>query len=556
MELTPEQQHAVDCVVNAVVSGQKHCHFLTRSWMMSQPPTNASIQAVAGSGKSHTLAAIVERLVQERPNCRVLCLQFNQDVCARMRRRLASAVDTGHADIYTLHAFGIHILQSPVLDPEKAYKHWRRLRHESGTPHEWQCVRRYLDTVRHSGWLPPAQEPHPFTLERTILESMLRDRTSIDQEDAIYHCLYYNVRSTTEYDVVVLDEAQPDRHPRVRGVAVGPQDMNDANHAFLRHCVVPPAHRTVVCAVGDPAQAIYQFRGANPRSLSKFRDTFRATSLALTCCFRCPRRVVAVASHLNSQICAAPGAPCGTVRIRTCRSPWVTTLLTLVDESTGGSTLFTTRCNASLIDILVHLHTRAADHPVPRDTVRWAAPAVAAQLREVLQRCAGMTLGPGIPCRWFLFPGPPHGRHRHNQHRTRSVGSRCPSVDTDSHSTRNGGGVVTTGVAVHQPRYQESPFLQMALRTLNSSSEAAQLVLATIHGAKGSEYDHVVVHQYNLLGSDQRPDEQDRNMLYIAVTRALRSLTFLLTESTQHIPSPLLPLDLIHYAGEMWSSSI
>ena len=134
-----------------------------------------------------------------------------------------------------------------------------------------------------------------------------------DQEDAIYHCLYYGVRSQTEYDVVVVDEVQ---------------DLNDANHAFLRRCVAPEAHRTVVCAVGDPAQAIYQFRGANPRSLSKFRDVFAAESLSLTCCFRCPRRVVAVAAHLNRQISAAPGAEAGTVRVRTARY-WAAELLRL-----------------------------------------------------------------------------------------------------------------------------------------------------------------------------------------------------------------------------------
>ena len=45
---------------------------------------------------------------------------------------------------------------------------------------------------------------------------------------------------------------------------------------------------------------------------------------------------------------------------------------------------------------------------------------------------------------------------------------------------------------------------------------------------------------------------QDRNLLYIAVTRASESLTFLLTDNTMHVASPYLPLDLIHYAGNLW----
>ena len=64
-------------------------------------------------------------------------------------------------------------------------------------------------------------------------------------EDAIYHTLFYNVTIRTAYDLVLVDEAQ---------------DLNNGNHQFLRHCVVPMGSRSVLCAVGDPAQAIYQFR--------------------------------------------------------------------------------------------------------------------------------------------------------------------------------------------------------------------------------------------------------------------------------------------------------
>ena len=191
----------------------------------------------------------------------------------------------------------------------------------------------------------------------------------------MYHCLYYGVRSPTEYDVVVVDEVQ---------------DLNDANHAFLRRCVAPESRHTVVCAVGDPAQAIYQFRGANPRSLCKFRDVFAAESLSLTCCFRCPRRVVAVAAYLNRDISAAPGAELGTVRVHTAARHWVADLLRLAECAPPGEvTLFTTRCNATVIDILLYLHTLS---PGCGLSIRWAAPTVASQLREVLEWPGHFTL--------------------------------------------------------------------------------------------------------------------------------------------------------------------
>lgn len=138
------------------------------------------------------------------------------------------------------------------------------------------------------------------------------------------------------YDLVLVDEAQ---------------DLNPANHAFLHRCVLAEAHHTVLCAVGDPAQAIYSpaaiqsnpngsagcawidtirpvgsqpvpgFRGADPASMDTLRALFRPVELCLTCCFRCPRRVVAVATRLQPAIRAAPGAVHGGVRVRYARGP-------------------------------------------------------------------------------------------------------------------------------------------------------------------------------------------------------------------------------------------
>ena len=93
--------------------------------------------------------------------------------------------------------------------------------------------------------------------------------------------------------------------------------FNSANHLWLRRCIAPPENRTVVCGVGDPDQAVYLFRGAHPKSILRFRETFDAITLPLTCCFRCPRDVVRIASHLNSRIRSAPGALAGRIFIRT-----------------------------------------------------------------------------------------------------------------------------------------------------------------------------------------------------------------------------------------------
>ena len=496
MPLTAEQAAAVAAVTAAVTNGPRE-HFL--------------IEAVAGSGKSRTLVEIVRRLVEIRPTAAILCLQFNQVVCARLRQQLADHVRTGSVEVHTMHAFGLRMLGRGELDPDKAYRHWRRLRPSAaGSRDEWFALRHYLDGVRHRGWLPTLSDRalRPHTLEMALLDEMLSDRDTLDQEDGIYHCLYYNAVPARQYDLVLVDEVQ---------------DLNDANHAFLRRCVASQHARSVVCAVGDRAQAIYHFRGANPQAMDRFQVAFAARPLALTCCFRCPRRVIAVAQHLNGKIAAAPEAALGIVRIRVMRTGAWPAELVRCAEAADDATMFITRCNATLLEFVRYAYAVG----VPRDlAVRWAAPSVAAQLREVLT--------------WPF--------ETLDALRDAASAADVEHAPMDRTLVR----LLQTAIALEGgcADVATSPFLRFVQSVLEQPVGPGQLVLATIHGAKGAECEHIVLHQYNLLGN-RAPSDQDRNLLYIAVTRALRSLTFILTDSMREVPSPFLPLDLIHCAGSL-----
>ena len=76
---------------------------------------------------------------------------------------------------------------------------------------------------------------------------------------------------------------------------------------------------TAMCpclSTGDSAQAIYAFRGAHRNSLQRFTHLFHPSlELRLSCCFRCPRRVVYLASYLQPHIRATPTAAVGEVTL-------------------------------------------------------------------------------------------------------------------------------------------------------------------------------------------------------------------------------------------------
>ena len=268
------------------------------------------------------------------------------------------------------------------------------------------------------------------------------------------------------------------RAPRPAG-----HDLNDANHAFLRRCIAPAAGggRTVVCAVGDRAQAIYQFRGAHPEAMDRFRDTFGARALSLSCCFRCPRRVVAVARCLHEHIKAAPQATLGCVRTHVVRpGRWAEELRRCVARAgPDRTTMFVARSNATILEFVRHL--LRGDGGGDPAGIRWAAPALAAQLTELLDDPASAAYDTLLGLRQAAETG------------GTTDDDRAP---VDRAVLRLLDSAMQTDGPHAAPA--TSPFLTLVRSLLQRRS--GQLVLATIHGAKGAEHDNVVVHQYNLLG--------------------------------------------------------
>lgn len=117
----------------------------------------------------------------------------------------------------------------------------------------------------------------------------------VDFDDMLYLAVKLGI-SLPKFDFVYVDEAQ---------------DTNAIQRAILRKIMRPGAR---LVAVGDPAQAIYGFRGADSESLNMIAREFDAVRLPLTITYRCPTSVVTYAQQWVSHIEAAPGKPEGLVQ--------------------------------------------------------------------------------------------------------------------------------------------------------------------------------------------------------------------------------------------------
>lgn len=129
---------------------------------------------------------------------------------------------------------------------------------------------------------------------RAYRKSLEMDSDIIDYDDMILAPLIHNARMW-ENDWLLVDEAQ---------------DTNPARRELAKR-MLRPGGRAIF--VGDPAQAIYGFTGADNDSLTLIEEEFKCQRLPLSVSYRCPKRVVDLARNWGSHITAWDKAPEGSV---------------------------------------------------------------------------------------------------------------------------------------------------------------------------------------------------------------------------------------------------
>ncbi len=269
---------------------------------------NAVIEAVAGSGKSTT---IVEALKLVRGSS--LFLAFNKSIATELQNRGVNA-RTFHSLVY-----------SPVMRSRNCNNVDTRKLHKicdefmSFQERDWYksfCIKlvglarqvgigcllpdveqNWLDIVIHHDMDLDAEDAdmaRAIELSQELLERAVQSRM-VDFDDMLYLAVREGM-VLQKYDFVFVDEAQ---------------DTNAIQRELLKK--VMHANSRLV-AVGDPAQAIYGFRGADSTALDAIVSEFNCIRLPLSISYRCPQAVVNYARQWVSHIEPAPSAPQGEVQ--------------------------------------------------------------------------------------------------------------------------------------------------------------------------------------------------------------------------------------------------
>lgn len=484
------------------------------------------VEAVAGSGKTTTIVHAASLIP---PHFRVLFLAFNKNIAEELKTRLPA-----HVTARTMNSLGSGIvfkhkgacpLEADKLNrvvKDAITKHLgedgltlfkfpirlivRRMKNLGIRPEElrgelWNDIKEEviaesedLDRDFLADWSHEGKTffevCHDITCEAI---KMTVEAADIDFDDQIYLPVYHGWK-LKPYDFIFVDECQ---------------DLSPSNRKLLK---LVSNRSTRFCFVGDSRQAIYAFRGADSRSIACIKEEFGCDSLPLSICYRCPKDVVRMAQQVAPEIEHFDGNQDGQVG---------TSVVAFNPSEYRKNDLLVCRLNAPLV--------RAA-----------------IQLAKNGKRCVilGREFGKSLSSLVRSFKAKrveyvPAAAQRWMEKKIATFVSM--GKDPESAACKE----VADKYEALMFFYEElkpshvDDFCSMIEARFSDKEDGESIVLATVHKAKGKEYDRVFIVDPGKIGAFGGRGSQEENILYVAVTRAKKELAFVnITPDTKN--SPLL----------------
>lgn len=472
---------------------------------------NLIISAVAGSGKTTTIVEALKRIPTDK---KVLFLAFNKKIAEELQKRVPA-----HVSAMTLNALG-----------HRAYCGWRKpavVRVDADklrgitkallTNNEFwafgSTVVKLCRLAKSAGVVPdgvPGAIPgilpdtvatwmgliDQFDLDipentsdvvvvdnaRRVLRESLKTQDTIDFDDQLLMTFAFSV-GVPQYDWVFVDESQ---------------DLSPLQHELVARALKPNGR---VVAVGDENQSIYAFRGADSSSMANLQKRFNCVSLPLHVSYRCPKSVVGVAQQYVGHIKAHDSAPEGTVdgSRKDIRD---------IKDFHGGDMVIC-RTNAPLVQAAYSM-------------LRARIPCV----------ILGREIGQGLLSliKKLKASDVPTLLHRLETWESKESANLLLMGKEDKAAAVHD---KAETIRVFAEGVDSIPELERAIeRMFDDKSSGDVVTLATIHKSKGLEAERVFIINFDDMPSrwakKDWQQQQERNLTYVAVTRAKSHLQFVL----------------------------
>jgi superfamily I DNA/RNA helicase len=505
------------------------------------PPGPVLCVAPAGSGKTTTLVARVAWLVDGGvARDAITVVAFNKRAADELAERIGAALaplgEGPPVRVRTFHALGREMLAESGVDVAALVDRDAVLR--DLFPGQPPVARGRLDLAFSRLKLDlavtgdeVARDPSPGPVARAFVayERHLADTGALDFDDLVARAV-----RMLEGDGAMLARW------RARCAELLVDEAQDLDRTQLRLALLLAAPANRVFLVGDDDQTIYGWRLADVRrvlGLAAELPGLRRVDLVTN--YRCPRPVVERAVRLvehnrerfakrilpgpaaGGRLVLAPDGGDEGSRIARVMRTWP------ADEPSQAVLARTNRELVAAVAVAVSLGRpfRAPDVPLPTDDPR--LPGLLARAAEFSEQAAGLPLLVAL-----------------GQVRAEVAGLPAPDDGTPAAVE-----LATTLLGWAIP-FRSVPQLAAAIETWRTRAaelrrDDAPLTLATAHGTKGLEWDHVLVLADGFPGrrsvtdatEPERALEEERRLAYVAWTRARRSLTLLYDPAA---PSPFL----------------
>ncbi|RUM37797.1 MAG: DNA helicase II, partial [Desulfobulbus sp.] len=276
------------------------------------------VQAGPGTGKTHTLVARLCHRMNLNPDPATV-FTFTNKAAAEIRDRVQSVAGISHQSVFiaTLHGFCLHFLrkQDPALQvvgPEMRMLFLRKLfPDQSGSA---------LVTLSHH---LSNLFANPGDLQTVSPEIVQWARRYSEMVDSLH---YIDLEAIIPCALAMLKNDSPHAEAmRRQTTCLYIDEFQDLN-ALQYQLVLELARSSSIFAIGDPDQAIYGFRGADPRWFFAFIEDLHPEVHTLNINYRSDASIVAAAFQVignnptgNREIVAHSSRP-GRIFLEQCRS--------------------------------------------------------------------------------------------------------------------------------------------------------------------------------------------------------------------------------------------
>ncbi len=459
---------------------------------------NLLILAGPGSGKTRTVVhrcAYLLRVERARPSSILVCC-FNRNAALELRRRLTGLVadDARGVTVLTYHGLAMRLL---------GYSFAGRVE-RSGQEIDFEALIADAVKLLRGERVPPGVEADE-----------VRDRL------------------LAGFQYILVDEYQDID-----------QSQYELISALAGRKLDDPDLKLSILAVGDDDQNIYGFRGANVEFIRRFQQDYQAEPHYLVENYRSTRHIIATANHLIAA---------NTDRMKTAHPIRIDRRREKL--AAGGDFGLRDQLTGGKVQVIAVADDAAQAFAVVREIQRlrelgvasWSGIAVLSSTWQDLARVRALAEQEGVPVRWPAGRGslPPFHQIREVRRFLDRLAEQraalCRASDLSA---------MATTLFAGQPDNPWIQFVQQLLEAWQSESCDAELsaqdaleffyeacadsrrefshgdgvILSTVHSAKGTEHDHVLLIGPWPLKPERAKQEEDRRAFYVGLTRARKTL--------------------------------